>query len=262
MHRPDRVLILGVPVDAVSHEGALSYAAAKIAAGGPAESIIAINPEKVYATRANPVIRRSVDQAGLLLPDGIGIVMALRLLRGLHLKRVAGADFMQALCARAAEKGWRIFLYGSSEAVSQAAADELLRRHPSLLIAGRSNGFVAEHDMASLIDRINTSGADILFVALGSPKQEEWLLRYAPQLKISLCQGIGGTLDTIAGTVRRAPVFFQKLNLEWFYRLVRQPSRAGRQKVLLYFMRDVLKAKLWPGRAATTPSSPASSTPS
>jgi len=241
MHHPDRVHVLGVPVDAVGIEEALAYASTRIATPGTPDCIIAINPEKVFATRSNTAIRELVESAGMLLPDGIGIVMALRLLHGIRIRRIAGADYMQALCARAAERGWRIYLYGASETVNDAAATELLRRHPSLLIAGRSHGFVPDNKMDGLVTQINESKADILFVALGSPRQEEWLRRFIPRLTVRLCQGIGGTLDTLAGTVKRAPVMIQQLNLEWLYRLLRQPSRAGRQKVLIYFVMEVIR---------------------
>lgn len=255
MEQRSRVSVLGVPVDVVDMERALDYAAERLANPGPAACIIAVNPEKVYSSRTQAPIRAMIDQAGLLLPDGIGIVLALRLLHGIRTVRVAGADYMQALCARAEQRGWSIFLFGSSDAVNQAAARELRRRHPALRIAGQSHGYVEDAEMPALVERINTSGADILFVALGSPRQEAWMRQHAATLKVRICQGIGGTLDTLAGTVKRAPLAFQRLHLEWFYRLLRQPTRLSRQKVLLLFVRDLLRQWLRQ-RGRTRPEKP------
>jgi N-acetylglucosaminyldiphosphoundecaprenol N-acetyl-beta-D-mannosaminyltransferase len=98
--------------------------------------------------------------------------------------------------------------------------------------------------MKESIDSINRSGADILFIALGSPKQEQWIGRYLPGLNVKVCQGIGGTLDTIAGTVKRAPLIFQRVGLEWFYRLITEPKRLRRQLMLPVFAFNVVKEKL------------------
>jgi N-acetylglucosaminyldiphosphoundecaprenol N-acetyl-beta-D-mannosaminyltransferase len=147
---------------------------------------------------------------------------------------------MQAICAIAPERGYRIFVYGASEEVSADAVQKLRVRYPGINIVGRANGYVKEVDMPALVQRINALRPDILFVALGSPRQEEWLHRWLPELKVKVCQGIGGTLDTIVGRVKRAPAAWQRLGLEWLYRLVRQPSRIVRQAVLIRFVWDMV----------------------
>ena len=125
--------------------------------------------------------------------------------------------------------------------VNQAAADKLQLEFPRLRIAGRSDGYVPESQMAELIRRINDSEADILFLALGSPRQEKWFASHAAELKhVRVCQGIGGTLDAIAGTVKRAPAIWQRFSAEWLYRLLSEPKRIGRQKVLPIFAAKVL----------------------
>ena len=211
----------------------------------PVGFILAMNPEKVFALRANPFLRNFFEQATLVIPDGIGIVKALRFLYGVKVSRVPGADLMQNICREAPLHGWRLFIYGASEKVNAEACKILERRYPGIRIAGRANGFVPPERMEDLVTHINTSGANILFVALGSPKQEEWMAAYAGRLTtVKLCQGIGGTLDTIAGTVKRAPLFWQQMGLEWFYRLLKQPSRFGRQLKLLLFVREIIGAKL------------------
>jgi N-acetylglucosaminyldiphosphoundecaprenol N-acetyl-beta-D-mannosaminyltransferase len=120
----------------------------------------------------------------------------------------------------------------------------LRKRYPGIQIVGRENGFVAKEDMPKLVEKINASQAQILFVAMGSPRQERWLADWSGQLKtVKISQGIGGTLDTIVGKVKRAPLAWQKCGLEWLYRLLKQPSRAGRQVNLLIFMWEVFIAK-------------------
>ncbi len=176
-------------------------------------------------------------------------VLAARLLYGRRLGRVTGADLMQSICAEAVGQGYRIFLYGSSPETSAKAAEVLQRRHPGIQIAGRKHGYLTDDETAGLIDCINASGADILFVALGSPRQEHWISENLSRLNVSVVQGIGGTLDTIAGNVRRAPKWMQAMGLEWFYRLLKQPSRAYRQLNLIRFAASVLRVKLAGGTA-------------
>ena len=129
--------------------------------------------------------------------------------------------------------------------MNKTAVNKLSQMYPALNIVGRSNGYVTESEMTDLIDRINASRAQILFLALGSPRQEKWFAAYGPFLKyVRVCQSVGGTLDTIAGNVKRAPKIWQKFALEWLYRLITQPNRIGRQKVLPIFVFKVLLAKL------------------
>jgi N-acetylglucosaminyldiphosphoundecaprenol N-acetyl-beta-D-mannosaminyltransferase len=245
-----RVRLPGAPVDTVDMQGALDFVDAKVAGGGESGHVVAMNPEKTFAVERNRELRELVENASLLIPDGIGVVLAARFLHGARIGRVPGADLMQEICRHSAQKGHRLFIFGASEEVNCEAMAVLHRRFPGIMIVGRSHGYVPPEEMEELIDQINDSGADILFVALGSPRQEEWMHRYGPMLKVSLCLGIGGTLDTIAGRVKRAPKPFRRLGLEWFYRLLRQPSRARRQAALPLFVWKVLreKARLLRGR--------------
>jgi N-acetylglucosaminyldiphosphoundecaprenol N-acetyl-beta-D-mannosaminyltransferase len=137
-----------------------------------------------------------------------------------------------------------VFIYGAREEVSDKAVRELQLRYPALQIVGRANGYVSSDDMPALIERINESGAQVLFLALGSPRQENWFVKHAGQLRtVRVCQGIGGTLDTIAGNVKRAPRFWCRMNLEWFYRLMAEPKRLTRQWVLPIFAFKVFRRK-------------------
>lgn len=241
---PARIDLLGVPVDCVDMAGAVDFLAAHAAGGTGCATVFAVNPEKVMKARQDPALRALLASATLLIPDGIGVVIAARWLGLGRFGRVPGSELMPNLCARAAERGHAVFLFGARPEVNDEAAAALLRRYPGLRIAGRQHGYVEDKDMPDLIRRINESGADILFVALGSPRQEAWMHRHAPALRVKVAQGVGGTFDVVAGRVNRAPPLFLKLNLEWLYRLLREPRRIWRQRALAGFAWCVAKRKL------------------
>jgi N-acetylglucosaminyldiphosphoundecaprenol N-acetyl-beta-D-mannosaminyltransferase len=241
--KPLRVEVLGIPVDAVTMDGAVAFADSVIKNRKKGCYILAINPEKVILLQKDRQLLNTFVSASLLIPDGIGVVLAMRLLHGVEVKRVPGAELMPRLCELAAEKGYGVFLFGSKEEVNKSSAEKLYKIYPGLKIAGRANGYLKEEDMPGLVKQINDSGANILFVALGSPKQEQWIEKWEEKLDVNIIQGIGGTLDTIAGNVKRAPEIFCKTGLEWFYRLASDPKRAGRQKVLPVFAVKVVREK-------------------
>jgi N-acetylglucosaminyldiphosphoundecaprenol N-acetyl-beta-D-mannosaminyltransferase len=245
--RETRRQILGMPVDAIDMDRAMVLVDRSLADGGRRLTVLAMNPEKVFALEKDPVLRKVFHEAYLVLPDGIGVVAALRFLHGTPVGRVPGADLMQRLCGLAALRGYRVFLFGASEEVNAGAAAELIRRNPGLLVVGRQNGYLPDNEMEAFAARINEAQPDLLFVALGSPRQELWMQRWLPELDVGICQGIGGTLDTIVGTVKRAPLLFQKTGLEWFYRLASQPSRAKRQIRLPIFALRVVAARFKKG---------------
>lgn len=240
-----RYRVLDTPVDAANMSSALNFVEQAVATRNAPGFILAVNPEKVFLLRRNPALKRFFRNAALLIPDGIGMVKALGLLLNVRTDRVPGADLMQQICAAAPGKNYRLFILGSTEKVNRNACEVLAERHPGIQIVGRADGFTPAEEMDALVERINRSGADILFVAMGSPRQEQWMMQYGPRLKnVKLCQGIGGTLDTIAGTVKRAPVIWQRLGLEWFFRLLCQPTRGSRQLRCFAFAWEVLRARL------------------
>jgi N-acetylglucosaminyldiphosphoundecaprenol N-acetyl-beta-D-mannosaminyltransferase len=241
--KPSRIEILGVPVDCLTMDRTVELAAS-VLAGNVAHSIVAVNPEKVMRARYDVRLRDQLRRAGVLIPDGIGVVIAARILGLGLLQRVPGSELMPRLCELAARTGRRVFLFGAAPDVNERAAQVLQKRYRGLTIAGTQHGFLKDADMSDLIDRINSSQADILFVALGSPKQEDWIDRYLPQLNVKICQGVGGTFDVIAGRVRRAPAAFRAVHLEWFYRLVTSPRRLHRQTALPRFAFHILKQRV------------------
>jgi N-acetylglucosaminyldiphosphoundecaprenol N-acetyl-beta-D-mannosaminyltransferase len=241
--KPRRIDVLGVPVDCLDMEGALALVDSTIRHDGRL-TILAVNPEKVMAARRDPKILAALRGAGLLIPDGIGVVWAAGLLSKQRLARVPGSELMPAICAMAAQNGYGVFLFGAAPEVNETAARVLQSSCPGLRIVGRRHGFVAEAETAALLGEINRSGADVLFVALGSPRQELWINQHIDELNVKVYQGVGGTFDILAGRVRRAPKLFRDLHLEWFYRLLADPRRLARQAVIPVFAVRVLWQKL------------------
>lgn len=241
---PKRIEILNVPVDCVTMESAVDFADAVISNDDVGRvRVVAVNPEKIMKAQEDRTLMAFLKNCQLLLPDGIGVVLAARMLGLSAMVRVPGSEFMPALCERAAERGFKIFLFGGKADINAKVADALKRKYPDIRIVGNQDGYVREPDMPQLIARINASKAEILFLALGSPKQEIWMDRYLPLTNVKLCQGVGGTFDVIAGNVKRAPLIFRKLNLEWLYRLLAQPKRIFRQTALPRFAYRVLRIK-------------------
>ena len=241
----DRLKILDIWVDPVTREEAIKWVSDILRSGQEPHSIFASNPEKNFSVPKDLDLYGVFKQADLLLPDGIGIVWAARLLFGVKLDRVPGSEFIEDICRLAAAAGYKIFVYGASEEVNRKSVEILQERYPGLVVAGRANGYISAEDTPDLIRRINDSRAEILFLALGSPKQEKWYGTYRDSLEhIRVVQGIGGTLDTIAGKVKRAPEVWRRYSAEWLYRLLTEPKRIRRQKVLPLFLLKVLGVKI------------------
>ncbi len=232
----NRIKILNVWIDPIDEEESIKIVEGFLDKGEKLHTVFAINPEKNFSAPSDPLLYETIKRADLLLPDGIGMVIAARILYGIKISRVAGFETMNNICRLASRKGTGIFLYGAKEDVNSITAEKLPEMYPGLNISGRSSGFVREEDMLNLISQINDSGAEILFLALGSPRQEKWLSAHRELLKnIKVCQGVGGSFDVIAGKVKRSPDIWIKYNVEWLYRLLAEPKRIKRQKMLPVF---------------------------
>lgn len=238
-----RYEILGIPVDAVSMKEAVKFARNSIETNSKA-AILAVNPEKIIACKDDPRLNDAITKAELLIPDGIGAVVAMRLLNEATASRVPGSELMPELCSMAAKQGFSIFAFGASEQVNLEAAQILEERFADLIVAGRHHGYLDEKDYPNIVKQINDSQADLLFVALGSPKQEYFINQYKSEITANVIQGVGGTFDVIAGRVKRAPRVWRAVHLEWLYRLLSQPSRMLRQSALPKFVKLVFLEKL------------------
>lgn len=226
---------LGVPVDVTSMEGALARAAQAVASGPPLV-VVAVNPEKVIKAEKDPALREFILQAGLRIPDGVGLLLASRLRGGALRERVTGIDLFLALCAQAGVRGWRVYLLGARQESVEGAARDLGSRFPSLALAGWRDGYFAADQAESVADAVRTAGTDLLFVALGSPMQEDFLRRYGTATGARVLMGVGGSFDVLSGRVPRAPRAMRAVGLEWLYRLYREPSRLGRMLALPVFL--------------------------
>jgi N-acetylglucosaminyldiphosphoundecaprenol N-acetyl-beta-D-mannosaminyltransferase len=208
-------------------------------------AVFASNPEKSFSVPADAALYDIFRRADILLPDGIGMVLAARVLHGKRFSRIPGSEFIFDICNLAAREGHGVFLYGAREDVNEGASRMLEERFPGLMVVGRANGYVSDDDMEDLVRHINDSGAKVLFIALGSPKQEKWFAAHKDSLRnVRVCQGVGGTLDTITGRVKRAPEIWCRYNAEWLYRLLSEPKRIKRQKLLPLFVVRVILEKI------------------
>ena len=204
--------------------------------------VVTPNPEIVMACRERAETMQAVNGADLVLPDGIGVIYGARIL-GTPLKsKLPGIDFITALMADMAKEGKSVFLLGAKPGVAETAAERLKVMHPGLIIAGTHDGYFKED--APVVAAVNAAHPDLLLVCLGAPKQELWMQRNQSALRIGLMAGLGGSLDVFAGNVKRAPKAFQKLGLEWFYRLLKEPKRIGRMMKLPKFLFACIGKKL------------------
>ena len=203
--------------------------------------VVTPNPEIVNLAREARDYREILNGAGLVLPDGIGVIHAARILKRPLKERVPGIEFAAGLMERMAGNGGRLFLLGAKPGVAEQAAENLKKTYPGLIICGTNDGYF--QDSGPVVEKIRRSAADVVFVCLGAPKQERWMAENGPATGAHLMAGLGGVLDVFAGNVRRAPELWQRLGLEWCYRLVHQPSRAGRMAKLPLFLVDALRER-------------------
>ncbi|MGO1057650.1 WecB/TagA/CpsF family glycosyltransferase [Planococcus sp. FY231025] len=232
---------LGVDVSPLSYTGIIEDLRKRIA-GGQQSTIIAVNPEKVMAAQRDPQVKELINASTYQIADGVGILLAAKLKGGNITSRVTGVDMMATLLKFAEEDGHPVYFYGAKEEVVTKAIANIKETHPAIQVAGYTNGY--EMDEAALVSRIHQSGAKILFVALGSPKQELWIRRNLQKLpNVQVFQGVGGSFDVFSGTVKRAPAPFRKLGLEWLYRLGSSPSRIKRQMNLPVFLMKVMRSR-------------------
>ena len=226
--------ILGCLVDNLNMEETLHRIETFIKEGGPHQHVV-VNADKVVKASRDHALREIINECDLVNADGMPVVWASRLL-GRPLKgRVAGIDLFQKILECASKKGWRVFFFGAREYVVRKVVDLCRSRYPSLKIAGHRNGYWQPDEEASVVEEIGAAKPDILFVAISSPKKEEFLRAHLKHLGIPFAMGVGGAFDVMAGLTTRAPLWMQKVGLEWFYRFLQEPRRMFRR----YFVEDM-----------------------
>ena len=235
-----RTDILGVAFDNTTMDEAVGRAMSLLEQEGP-HLVVTPNPEIVRLAQSDREFAGLIAGADLVLPDGVGILYAAKIL-GRPLKaRVPGVDFASALMDAMAKTGKRLFLLGAKPGVAEEAARRLTAQHPGLTVCGVHDGYFQED--APVVQSIREAGADVVFVCLGAPKQEKWAAAHGGETGARLLVGLGGSLDVFAGQVDRAPESWQRLGLEWLYRTIRQPSRFKRVAKLPGFLLSAVGAR-------------------
>lgn len=234
------VSILNVPFSTLDQRKTVRWTVERVERNEKVHMVTA-NPEIVMLARREPDLLAILQKADIVTPDGIGIVWAARQ-KGRPLpERVAGYDLMHALMYEADRRGWGVFLIGADEQTNERAFRTLARQYPGARMAGRRNGYFQEEETPEVIEGINEARPALLFVGLGAPRQERWISAHIDRLDVCVAVGVGGSLDVLAGRVKRAPRFWQNVHLEWLYRLLAQPSRWRRQMDLPRFVLSVLR---------------------
>ncbi|MDI3316776.1 MAG: WecB/TagA/CpsF family glycosyltransferase [Bacillota bacterium] len=240
----ERFRILGVPVDAVT----MDEAAGRILGwcrepGGRMRVVLTPNPEMIMAAQADPHLRRWLEEADLLAPDGVGVLWAAGRLGHPLRERVTGVDLLERLLAEGAAEGLRLFLLGGAPQVAEQAARTIERRYPGVRVVGTHHGYFEADEESYVLDTIRALQPQLLVAGMGMGRDPRWLVAHREETGAAVGMGVGGALDVLAGVTRRAPAWMIRARLEWLYRLVRQPSRWRRQLALPRFVLAVERAR-------------------
>ena len=236
-----KINVMGVNFDNVTMEEAMDRAR-EILDGDKTVYVVTPNSEIVYEAMHDETMMALLNGASLVLPDGAGVVLGSKILGTPLKQKVAGVEFADHLMDVLIEKKQKLYLLGSKPGVAEMAAEKMLQKHPGLAICGMADGYFK--DEAAVVEKVNEAGADVLFVCLGAPKQEIFMQNHREDLCVKMMIGLGGTLDSFAGTVKRAPRWMIRLSLEWLYRLIQEPKRLGRMMRLPKFILAVAARKM------------------
>ena len=235
----NKVDILGVRVDKVNIDQAVDKIFLMLDENKP-HTVFTPNSEIILMGYKDKEFCDILNSSDLLTADGIGVVYASKILKNPIEERAAGYDIACRLIEKISESGHSLYLFGGKPGIAEMAKKNLEEEYPFLRIVGTRNGYFKDEDNEEIINDINRSGADIVFVCLGAPKQEKWIYDNKDKMRARVFMGIGGSLDVFAGTVERAPEFWCKTGLEWLYRLIKEPWRFKRMLALPKFGFTVL----------------------
>ena len=238
----DRIHVAGIPVDNLDMDEALAIVGDFVRSGTPHMGV-AINPEKVIKAKQDRALERVLRHSDLNFCDGIGIIWASRVFYHERIKsRITGVDLFLRLLETANARGWRLFLLGSRPEVLSRAVAIVKERYPGLAVAGSRDGYFTPAEEPGLVAEIAAARADIMFVGMGSPKQEKFLAGNLLAMGVSFAMGVGGSYNVLSGEFKRAPDRVQRLGLEWLYRFVLDPKRLPRILSLPRFVGIVLRS--------------------
>jgi len=239
-----RPKLWGIPIDNVSSDYAVSKVVNWIRLKQGGKYIVTLDALATLRARKDKIYAKCVKDADLVLPDGKGLTFALRFLGMPVQERIAGIDFVEKMCRIAAYEKVSVYFLGGAEGIAAKAAENMAKKYQGLEIAGVHHGYFDETEEPKIIEHIRESGASFLLVALGVPKQEIWMNRHREELEGIVAIGVGGSFDVLSGKLRRAPLIWQRLGLEWLFRLIQEPWRWRRVKALPLFGILVLLTKL------------------
>lgn len=238
------VTLFGIPVHAVGMNAALDTVDAAIA-GHESLQIGVVNAAKVVNMHRNPALGEDVLTSDLILADGMAVVWASRLLGRRLPERVTGIDLMFGILERGNTRGYRVYCLGATEEVSVSVAQKIAERFPGIRLVGRRNGYFGDEESEAVARDIQESRADVLFVAITSPKKERFLARWSATIGVPVCHGVGGSFDVLAGKVDRAPAAWQRWGLEWLYRVKQEPGRLWKRYLVTNAMFVWLTSREW-----------------
>ena len=243
----EKVNILGVKVTKHTMDSASDKIVEYVKSGQRGKCVYTPNSEIIMVAYRDEKFKDVLNEADMLLADGIGVVYASKIVKNPIPQRAAGYDTACEALRKLAKYGASVYLFGAAEGVADKAGEEICKRYPGIKIAGVSNGYFDAEREKQIIADINDKKPDVLFVCLGAPKQEKWINAHKNELDFGVAMGIGGSLDVFAGTVKRAPEFYQKHGIEWLYRLLKQPKRIIRMMDLPRFgFKVLLNGKKFP----------------
>ena len=239
------VNLLGIRIHSLSMQNILSICEEHISRKNPL-LLGVVNVAKIVNIQKNPGLHTSLEQADLVLADGMPIVWLSRMLGTPLPERIAGIDLMYRLLERASEKNYSVYFLGAKSEVVEKVVEIVKKSYPGLRVAGHRDGYFKQSEEREVAEDINNSSADILFVAISSPKKETFLGRWRSSLNVPICHGVGGSFDVLAGVTKRAPLWMQKSGLEWLYRLIQEPRRMWKRYLVTntIFMKLSLQAIL------------------
>jgi len=239
------VSVFGTSFNALTYERTLQIIDERLSSGKFTQHVV-INVAKIVNMQSDARLKRAVEACDLINIDGMGVVWGTTLLGYSVPGRVTGIDLFYKLLALAQDRGYSVFLLGAKKPVIRSAVDRLRGMYPHLKIAGFYHGYFWDHEK-EVVDLIKASKTDMLFVAISSPKKEQFIDQWKDELGVGFAMGVGGTFDIVAGYVKRAPLWMQNSGLEWFFRITQEPSRMWRRylvtnsKFILMLLQEFLK---------------------
>ncbi|MFW6035140.1 MAG: WecB/TagA/CpsF family glycosyltransferase [Halothermotrichaceae bacterium] len=240
----DSIKILGIKINNVDIKNAVDYAIDSVETDSQADMIVTPNSEMIVMAQKDKHLAKIINDSYLSIPDGAGVLLASRVVNTPLKGRVAGYDLMKQLLTVSAEKKYKVYLLGGEQKVIAEAKKKAEKLYPGIKICGYHHGYLNKELKEKVFNEINQLSPDILFVGMGVPLQEKFLYKNLSNLNVKLAITVGGAFDVLSGRANRAPLWMQKIHLEWFFRLLQEPGRFIRMTALPYFAYLVFKEKL------------------